>query len=95
MKKTSQTTHPFLGIGRHTEHSRRHSNGQPVMGREDKVCVADEALNFKYSQAKGVLECINDNIKQDQVHSARMLLLELSCIYDTISPYGLSFKLLN
>lgn len=51
------------------------------------MCMfADKALNFKYFPAKEVLEYINDNIKQDKVHSARMLLLELSCIYATITP---------
>lgn len=51
-----------------------------------RCVLPDDALNFKYFQAKGVLERINDNIRQDQVHSPRMLLLELSCIYATISP---------
>lgn len=48
--------------------------------------LADEALNLEHFPAQKALEHINVNIKQDQVNSAtRMLLLEPSCIYATIS----------
>lgn len=53
--------------------------------RKTRCMLADEALNFKYFPAQEVPDHINDNIKQDQVHSARMLLLEPSRIYATIS----------
>lgn len=44
--------------------------------------LTDEPLDFKCFQANKVLEHITDNVKQNQqLHAAKMLLLELSCIH--------------
>lgn len=73
---------------------------QAVMSRKHKVHggqgLGDETLNFKCFQANKVLEHTNENIKQkQQLHVAKILLLELPCIYATIVNYSLSVNLLN